>query len=200
MDQHQWNSFWSQNITQVEQFSLFLAKTNISWLSIMWWRKLYSALGSTCLTIKKRYPPYIAGLSSWIHASFLALLLLLCQELWSRSFSVHWSKRWRETTFPLQDFSQLNIQKSSTALPIHIFLGYCFTRGKHRTENEPVRKRGRTKQRNKSGQKYSSLTKNTAEVRQTLSKLRLHYCGQSQHQLSSLSFSQKSLMFLKHKI
>lgn len=145
----------------------------------MWWRKLYSALGSTCLTIKKRYPPYIAGLSSWIHASFLALLLLLCQELCSRSFFVHWSKRWRETTFPLQDFSQLNIQKSSTALHIHIFLGYCFTRGKHRTENEPVRKRGRTKQRNKYGQKYSRLTKNTAEVRQTLSKLRLHYCAVS---------------------
>lgn len=32
--------------------------------------------GPTCLTIKKRYPPYIAGLSSWIPTSFLALLLL----------------------------------------------------------------------------------------------------------------------------
>lgn len=88
-----WSWFWSQNITQVEQFFFFLAKTSRAWLSIIWWGKLFSALSSTCLTIKKSYPPYIIGLSSWIHTSFLALLLLSCWELWSRCPFVHGSKR-----------------------------------------------------------------------------------------------------------
>lgn len=101
--------------------------------------------GPTCLTIKKRYPPYIAGLFSWIYTSFLALLLLLEKNFVTDPTLCIDQKRLSDTIYPLPDLSQ-SIH-SNTAL--HVFLGYYFTSGNHRTENKPARKRCRAKQSNK---------------------------------------------------
>lgn len=104
--------FWSQNITQVEQFIFFfsfLVKSIHPDCSLDDGGSYFLPWAPPALLLRK----------------YILLILLACRiefmfPSWLYFFSraenfevdaSHWWKRWRGTTFPLQDFSQLNIHK-----------------------------------------------------------------------------------------